>query len=287
MKKLGVVSLLLAGLMLLAACQGAEETAPVPVPAPVTPAPAPAPVTPAPAPAPVTPAPVPAPVTPVAAGIQLYVDKGCAVCHGQNAEGTSIAPSLSGHNAEQVTRQVRNPLGTMPSSSPEQISDDELEKIIGYIESLSPVAEHVEPVAMEDALVMHHWMALSALEADNPDDAEHHVSHIIEFVTDAAHKAQMEAILEAIQAGDYHDASHDTEEMLVTKAEPELALKELHLQMALASIGSENSEDAKHHIEHYIDLVEGHDKEHALEVIDLLAQGNFHDAEHEVGEMLE
>lgn len=267
MKKLGVVSLLLAGSLLLAACGGPEGTPPAPAPAPVTPA--------------------PAPVTPAVTGSQLYVDKGCAVCHGQNAEGTSIAPSLSGHNAEQVKRQVRNPLGTMPRSSPDQVSDDELGKIIDFIESLSPVAEHVEPVAMEDALVMHHWMALSALEADNPDEAEHHVSHIIEFVTDAEHKAQMEDILKAIQAGDYHDASHETEEMLVTKAEPELAMKTMHLQLALASIGSENGENAKHHIEHFIDLVTGLEKEQAQEIIDLLEQGNFHDAEHEVGEMLE
>lgn len=274
MKKLGVVSLLLAGLLLLAACGGAEEIPPAPAPAPVTPAPAPVTL-------------APAPVTPAVTGSQLYVEKGCAVCHGQNAEGTSIAPSLPGHNAGQVKGQVRNPLGTMPRSSPEQISDDELEKIIDFIENLAPIEEHVEPVAMEDALIMHHWMALSALEADNPDEAEHHVSHIIELVTDAEHKAEMEAILEAIQAGDYHDASHETEEMLVTKAQPELAMKTMHLQLALASIGREDGENASHHIEHFIDMATGHDAEHAQEVIDLLEQGNFHDAEHEVGEMME
>ena len=234
-----------------------------------------------------TPAPTPTPVDHVAAGRQVYIDKGCAVCHGQNAEGTSIAPALPGHNEEQIKRQVRSPLGSMPRSGPELISGDELEMIVDYIGSLAPVAEHVEPVTMEDALVMHHWMSLNALEADNPDEAEHHISHILELVTDPEHKSTMEDILEDIQAGDHHDASHAIEEMIVTKAQPELAMKELHLQLALASIGGEDGEDAKHHIEHFIDMVTGHEKEHAQEAIELLEQGNFHDAEHEVEELLE
>ncbi len=235
----------------------------------------------------VTPSSIPTPVNHVEAGRQLYIDKGCAVCHGQNGEGTSIAPSLPGHNAEQIKRQVRSPLGTMPRSGPESITDDELEKIVDYIASLASVAEHVEPVAMEDALVMHHWMALTALESNNLSEAEHHVLHIIEMVVDPEHKSKMERVLEDIQVGNHHDASHAIEEMIVTIAKPGLAMKELHLQLALSSIGGEDGEDAKHHIEHFIDMVTGHEKEHAQEAIDLLEQGNFYDAEHEVKELLE
>ena len=210
-----------------------------------------------------------------------------SVCHGQNAEGTGIAPALPGHNLEQIKRQVRNPLGNMPRSGSEQISDDELEKIVDYIESLSPVAEHIEPVIMEDTLVMHHMMALKALESDNPDEAEHHVQHILALVADPEHKAQMEDVLENIEAGEHHDASHAIEEMLVVKAEPELAMTELHLQLALAAIGGDDSEDAQHHLEHFIDLVTGDEKEQAQEAIELLEQGNIHDTEHEVEELLE
>ncbi len=235
----------------------------------------------------VTPASTPTPVNHVDAGKQLYIDKGCAVCHGQNAEGTDIAPALPGHNEEQVKRNVRSPLGTMPRSGPEQISDDELEMIADYIASLAPVAEHVEPVAMADALVVHHWMALNALEADNPDEAEHHISHILELVTDPEHKAQMEDVMEDLQAGHHHDASHAIEEMLAGTADPGLSLKNLHLQMALGAFAAEDLEDANHHLEHFIDMVTGHEKEHAQEAIDLLEQGNFHDAEHEVEELLE
>ena len=235
----------------------------------------------------VTPASTPTPVDHVVAGRQLFIGKGCATCHGQNAEGTDIAPALQGHNEEQIKRQVRNPLGSMPRSGPAMVSDDELEMITDYIVSLEYDGEHIEPLAMEDALAMHHWMALSALDSDNPDEAKHHVLHIIEIVIDPEHKSRMADILEYIQAGDHHDASHDIEEMIVTKTKPELAMKELHLQLALASIGGDDSVDAKHHLDHYIDMVTGHEKEHAQEAIELLEQGNFHDAEHEVEELLE
>ena len=223
----------------------------------------------------------------IVAGGQLFIDKGCAVCHGQNAEGTDIAPALPGHNAEQIKRQVRSPLGTMPRSGPEQISGDELEKIVDYIESLAPVAEHVEPVAMEDALVMHHWMALSALEVDNPDEADHHVRHILKLVTDLEHKTRMESVLEDIQAGHHHDASHAIEEMLAGTADPGLSLKSLHLQLALSAFAAEDLENVKHHLEHFIDIATGDERVRGEEAIDLLEQGNIHDAEHEVEELLE
>ncbi len=223
----------------------------------------------------------------VTAGRQLFIGKGCAACHGQNAEGTDIAPALVGHNEEEVKRQVRNPLVNMPRSGPEQISDDELEEIADYIESLGPVGEHNEPIAMEDALTVHHWMALSALESDNPTEAEHHVRHIIEIVTDPEHKSQMEAILEDVLAGKDHDASHAVEEMLVMKAEPELPMRKMHLQLALASIAAGVSQDAKHHLEHSINLATGDDKIRGEEIIELLEQNNIHDAEHELEELLE
>ncbi len=275
MKKIGLVVFLVVVVLLVSACQAA---APAPAPAP-TPAP-----TPAPAP---TPTPTSTLTDNAAAGRQLFIDKGCAACHGQNAEGTDIAPALPGHNAEQVKRTVRSPKGNMPRFSFEQISDDELEMIAAYTESLASDTEHREPVAMEDALVVHHWMALYALEADNEDEAEHHVRHILEIITDPEHKAQMEEVIEHLQAGDVHDASHAIEEMLAGKAESGLSLQNLHLQMALASIEADEMEDTKHHLEHFVDMATGDEKARGEEAIDLLEQGNIHDAEHEVEELME
>ncbi len=235
----------------------------------------------------VTPTLTPTPVDHTAAGKQLFIDKGCAACHGQNAEGTDIAPALPGHNEEIVKRQVRSPLGSMPRSGPELISGDELEMIADYIGSLEHDDEHIEPVAMADALLMHHWMALDALDSDNPHEAEHHVVHIIETVIDPEHKSTTEDSLEDIKAGEHHDASHAIEEMIVTKAAPELTMNELYLQLTLVAIGGEDSVDAKHHLDHYIDMVTGDEKARGEEVIELLEQGNFHDAEHELEELLE
>ena len=60
------------------------------------------------------------------AGQALYIAAGCGACHGQNAEGTDIAPSLAGHTSRQVHQQVRSPLAQMPAYPEEQLPDDDL-----------------------------------------------------------------------------------------------------------------------------------------------------------------
>ena len=50
-------------------------------------------------------APEPSPTTeaePISLGHELYIAKGCSACHGQDAEGTVIAPALTGHTIAQV-----------------------------------------------------------------------------------------------------------------------------------------------------------------------------------------
>ncbi|MCZ7574239.1 MAG: c-type cytochrome [Ardenticatenaceae bacterium] len=70
-------------------------------------------------------------------GAQLFQSKGCIACHGPGAQGTALAPSLVGKTAEEVRRQVRTPKKQMPPFSIAMLSDNELETIIQYIESLS------------------------------------------------------------------------------------------------------------------------------------------------------
>ena len=57
---------------------------------------------------------------PTSEGPALFIAKGCAACHGQNAEGSQIAPALPGHPEEMVKRQVRNPRCQMPAFSESQ-----------------------------------------------------------------------------------------------------------------------------------------------------------------------
>ncbi|MCH7493404.1 c-type cytochrome, partial [bacterium] len=51
-------------------------------------------------------------------GHQLFVSKGCAACHGQDAEGTEIAPPLSGHTSAVVKRQARADGASAPVVTP-------------------------------------------------------------------------------------------------------------------------------------------------------------------------
>ena len=83
-----------------------------------------------------TPKPTPTP-EPIVAGQALFRDKGCASCHGQNAEGSSIAPALPGRTAQQVIKQTRDPINMMPAFSEAQITNGELDLIAIYITSLA------------------------------------------------------------------------------------------------------------------------------------------------------
>ncbi len=221
-------------------------------------------------------------------GQQLFVDKGCAACHGQNAEGSDIAPALPGHTAEQVRRQVRNPIGTMPRFGPERISDEELEELVEFITELTSDG-HGEPLglAMQDVVAMHHWMALLALKADKVTEAKHHVDHIIDLVEDKDHRHQMEEVLEALDGGHLHEAEHPIEEMLAGTAEPELSLGELHLQMVLSALAVQDAEDAQHHMSHFMEESEPSQVNLAEEAMGHLTTGELHEAEELVRELIE
>ena len=234
-----------------------------------------------------TPDPTPTPASkpsstmaPEAHGSQLFVEKGCAACHGQNAEGSGIAPALAGHTAEQVRRQLRNPIGAMPRFVLEQVNDEELEELIEFITELTSDG-HEEPLdlSMDEVVAMHHWMALLALKADGVAEAKHHVKHIIELVEDAGHRRQMEEVLDALDENHLHDAEHSVEGMLAGTAETDLSLGELHLQMILSALAVHDAEDAQHHLDHFMDEAETSQVDLVEEAMSHLKAGELHDAE--------
>ena len=71
-----------------------------------------------------TPAPVGSPE-----GQRLFATKGCAARHGPMAKGSAISPALFEHSADQIARQLRAGLGSMPIYPPAKISDPELDEI--------------------------------------------------------------------------------------------------------------------------------------------------------------
>ncbi len=219
-------------------------------------------------------------------GHDLFLQAGCGSCHGDNAQGTQIALALPGHSEEVVMRQVRAPLDKMPSYSQEQLSDEGLHEIAEYIASLAPTEMHMEPVKLSDVVSLHHWMALSAIEAGNLDDALHHVDHIIQLVK-GKHLAVMKEAREHLEAGDTHEAEHLIEDMLAGNAKPDLTLSALHLKLALAAVEADDVEDAVHHTRHFLKLARGHDKSDGREVLAALERGDLHEAEDELEHLLE
>lgn len=126
--KIGLVpTSLLVVALLLAVAVGCTSSQPTPTTVPTS--------TPRRAPT-ATPMPTPTPEA-IVAGQALFRDKGCATCHGQNAEGSSIAPALRGYTVQQVIKQVRTPLKMMPAFSQAQVTDGELDLIAIYITSLA------------------------------------------------------------------------------------------------------------------------------------------------------
>ena len=222
-------------------------------------------------------------------GEQLFQAKGCATCHGMSAEGSAIAPALPGHSADQVRRQVRSPIGTMPRFGPDRISDGELESLVAFIGGLVPPQAHEEPTGLpsDDAVVMHHWMALTSLTAGDVSEAIHHVRHIIDLVEDPEHAHRMEEVLAGLEAGQLHDAEHEIESMLAGTAEPELGIAELHLQLALGAVRIHDVAGAAHHLNHFIDEASGPEKGEAEEALRLLVAGDGEEAERAIMEVME
>lgn len=83
-----------------------------------------------------------------------------------------------------------------------------------------------------------------------------------------------------------HEPEHEIEEMLAGTANPDLTLARLHLRQALVALAVENVADAQHHVVHFQELATSMEVEQAVEILDLLDQGNLHQAEHEMQELL-
>ena len=221
---------------------------------------------------------------PASTGEQLFVSKGCAACHGSIGQGSEIAPALAGH----TETQVRAPMGLMPVFPPDRVSNQELAQIAEYVTGLSGPHGHMAPVNLADSISQHHWMALFALKDDAQEEAVHHINHIITLV-EGGHLARMRESLQIIEAGNIHDAAHIIEDMLAGTASPELDEMKVHLRLAITSIKVEDPGDAAHHLEHYLDLVEGDSKEAEIgsEIMDLLEAGDLQEAEHHISGLTE
>lgn len=74
-----------------------------------------------------------------ARGSALFAQKGCAVCHGANAQGLA-GPKIAGTQLafERVLAQIRNGSTGMPPFIPEVLADSEVADIYAHLRSLAP-----------------------------------------------------------------------------------------------------------------------------------------------------
>ena len=286
MKRICILVSVLIALVILAACGGGstptlsecwvlERGVLVPTPCPPRTA----------VPDTITPVPPTAMPTIQEQGQKLFVSKGCSVCHGQDGQGTAIAPAMPGHSLAIVKRQVRAPVGVMPLFSPDEISNEELEQIAEFIASLPAGHMHMREVDVGREVALHHWMALLSLEEGEIIEGIHHVEHIIGLVQ-GAHLARMQEVLQQLQEGEVHDGTHGIQDMLAGTAEQDLSLGEMHLQMALSGLRVEDVEGASHHLGHFLEVATENQTQQAQAILDAIHGLEFENAEHEIEELL-
>lgn len=104
-------------------------------------------------------------------------------------------------------------------------------------------------VVMDPRVELHHWLAITALRQGDSVTALHQVGHIIRIV-DGEHRREMSAAADEIERGDLHVAEHMIEGMLSRHAPSPLSGAQLHLRLALESLGVGDIEAAQHHFEH-------------------------------------
>ncbi|MBI4295706.1 MAG: cytochrome c [Chloroflexi bacterium] len=256
-----VVSILLVVILMLASC----------APKPVTK---------------ITPA-TPPPATPASEGQLLYTQK-CASCHGAKGEGTTIAPAVAGHSMAALKTQVRNPMGKMPAFPASQISDHDLDEIAEFIAGMAKAKAPVQEWEKAASETIHHWMALVAIKSNDPQDATHHLRDALTFIKEPTRKTNMEKAIKLIAQGNMHDAEHEIEEMVGSESPSGVTMKRFHLMLAMRAVEGKDAADVKHHVSgHFLTLGTESEKKHAMEAVELAEKGDFHEAEHEVEELLE
>ena len=269
MKSLGFLGLLAGVVLMISACGGiyGGDTPSAPPPSTASPS-------------------ATAPPSSMPEGQRLFTANGCSACHGLEGQGSAIAPGLAGHSTGQVKRQARAPLGLMPVFPPSKISEAELSQIAEYVESLAGEHIHVRIADPGEALAQHHWMTLFALEDDSPEEAVHHIDHIIDQVS-GEHLSQMIEAKEETEGGQLHESIHIIENMLAGVQVDDLTPSEMHAALARSSVLIDDIDGVLHHLDHLMEALSG-DPDVASQVAEirgLLESGEISDAAHELEEL--
>lgn len=162
-----------------------------------------------------TPAPVATPtptVDPLAVGHELFEVRGCAVCHGEDAQGTENGPGIGGHMVEDVVSQVRSPTGAMPAFGMDKITDEELTSIAAFI-AAQPAAAMALGIEPTEAEREHLMAALEALEAGDAETALQNMQLAVEIAS-VDNREAYEHWAEEIEEGELSMVEHELEDLL-------------------------------------------------------------------------
>ena len=223
-------------------------------------------------------------------GHQAFQDVGCSVCHGEDADGTDLAPALAGHGEAAVQRQVRAPVGNMPVYPPDKISDQELDAIAAYISHLEGGHDHMHLEGeLAPTVTQHLWMALYALEDEDPrnvDDAVHHIQHAIDLTDDPEQKEVLEDIEQQLLDGDTHEAGHAIEDILADIGGPSASPELIHLQLALAAERVEDVDEAVHHLNHFLETATDTQHDQGEEILTIVENGELSEADQHLQDLI-
>jgi mono/diheme cytochrome c family protein len=213
--------------------------------------------------------------SPETAGKKIYGQAGCIACHQAEGKGSSFAPMLPGHSADQVKRYVRNPVGKMPRFGNDKLSDAELGAVAAYIAALPMPEMSSKPPDAREAMEMHHWMAYRSLKDNDSAHAEHHLLHALELAVDDGHRRSMENVLDFTRAKRTDHAGRQLLELMSAKVTPTLPIGQLHLRLALGALEAGDVLETEHHVRHYLKTASPHDRHHAQQLLPLLRKGDL------------
>jgi mono/diheme cytochrome c family protein len=148
-----------------------------------------------------TPTPTPTPTLPLtpspAVGQQLWQQLPCLACHGAQAQGLS-GPRLAGTSLsfDEVLLRVRTGKGPMPAFTEAQVSDQQLENIYAWLESLAPPTPTPEPTQASKPLppsghLMAFWEHVNTVKvkSDFAKDASPDIGALHNYVNQAKTEA--------------------------------------------------------------------------------------------------
>lgn len=157
------------------------------------------------------------------AGEALFIGKGCATCHGDNALGLvqvpgdscltchtgdlrslEVAPSLPGHSAEDIEKKVREGGRRMPSFDEDKITEAELVAILAFIDGL-PVPE----LSNEAKAAL--GQALEAVRNEEIFWANLKLEEALAAADLLVQKAQIEKIIDYVTFGNLSEAAEQLE----------------------------------------------------------------------------